>query len=246
MSLIRSIWIFLALALGAGTVLPQPPFAQSAAAPQPNSAPSVDIFQAGLRALGFAFKAKGSFGGGANHGEIVRIVITTGEQVRIDTGVGWSWPIGGPDNTRGHAFWGNQVWRVPRDPFLSPTPIGAEADWIKLLGELPDGTILGLVQGELGPRRAVLSPDGRISALLEAETTGERRETALLAQEERDYADGRRLEMRRSERGGRGFDVFLVDGGRVQNLSDCGDDACGQPSLSPDGTAVHFIRSRRR
>jgi len=75
------------------------------------------------------------------------------------------------------------------------------------------------------PGAAVLPPP---------ETSEERRLNGLLLQEDRDYANGWRLEIRRSARGGRGFDVFLITDGATRNISDCGDDACGQPSLAPD------------
>ena len=62
-------------------------------------------------------------------------------------------------------------------------------------------------------------------------------------QEARDYADGARLEVRDSERGGRGRDVFLIEGASERNLTDCGDDLCGQPARSMDGATFFYIRS---
>jgi hypothetical protein len=41
-------------------------------------------------------------------------------------------------------------------------------------------------------------------------------------------------------------DVSVADADVVKNISDCGDDACGQPSLSPDGRYVVYIRSPAR
>ena len=58
--------------------------------------------------------------------------------------------------------------------------------------------------------------------------------------------DGRELRVERSARGGRGFDVFLVSGNVARNLSDCGDDTCGQPSLSPQSQRALYIRAGRR
>lgn len=53
-----------------------------------------------------------------------------------------------------------------------------------------------------------------------------------------------RLVIRSSKRGGWGQDVFIEwNGHKPTNLSDCGDDFGGQPSLSADGTRVLWIRS---
>jgi hypothetical protein len=67
----------------------------------------------------------------------------------------------------------------------------------------------------------------------------------VLLQEARSYADGTRPEVRDSERGGRGRDVFLIEGTSERNLSDCGDNLCGQPARSIDGATVFYIRSVR-
>jgi len=82
--------------------------------------------------------------------------------------------------------------------------------------------------------------------LPQPETDQERARVSMLLQENLAYAKGRQLIVRRSERGGRGYDVSLAAGDSVKNLSDCGDDACGQPSLSPDGRYVLYIRAVAR
>ncbi len=82
--------------------------------------------------------------------------------------------------------------------------------------------------GELQVASSSLSPE-------------EKTQVAHLMQEARSYTGGIALVVDRSERGGRGFDVFLRTDDDSYNLSDCGDDSCGQPSLSADRRRVLFI-----
>ncbi len=125
------------------------------------------------------------------------------------------------------------------------TPVGAPADWRKLLGVLPDETVIGFVEDEPFPRPALLSRDGERTDLPPPADDAERKQIGVLLQEARGYADGARLEVRDSERGGRGRDVFLIEGARERNLSDCGDDLCGQPARSMDGATFFYIRGAR-
>jgi hypothetical protein len=127
----------------------------------------------------------------------------------------------------------------------SETPVGAPAEWRKLIGVAPDGTVLGFVEDDPRPRPALLQSNGRLAALPAPTDDSERKRNGLLLQEMRDYADGIRLEVRDSERGGRGRDIFLVQGPSQRNLSHCNDDLCLQPSRSSDGNYVFFIRATR-
>jgi hypothetical protein len=120
------------------------------------------------------------------------------------------------------------------------------ADWRKLLGVLPDGTILGFVEDDPRPRPALLAPDGSRLELPPPADDAERKRNGALLQEGRDYADGTRLEVRDSERGGRGRDVFLIGSPAPVNLTDCGDDLCGQPSRPLNGLEVFYIRGERQ
>jgi len=65
-----------------------------------------------------------------------------------------------------------------------------------------------------------------------------------LLKEDRRYTEGL-MEVSRSKHGGRGFDVYYTIGQQTLNVSDCGDDLCGQPSLSPDGQCVLYVRHER-
>ena len=169
----------------------------------------------------------------------------TGSRSRLGAAGDLSWPVLAPDGTTVFALRGRQLVRfgvsVPND-----APVGPEADWLKLMGVGPDGVVLGFMAGRPRAHPALATASGELRLLPQPETPDELRNVSLLLQENRTYADGRELRVERSTRGGRGFDVFLVAGGMVRNLSDCGDDACGQPSLSPDGQRALYIRAARR
>jgi hypothetical protein len=108
---------------------------------------------------------------------------------------------------------------------------------------LPDGSVLGFAADEPRARPALLSPDGSVQVLPAPETDADRQRESFALQEERDYADGTRLRVHRSERGGQGFDIFLVKDGTQRNLTDCGNCRCGQPALTADGSALLYVRA---
>jgi hypothetical protein len=202
------------------------------------------VFSAGLDRLGLVFKGIGSLAGGDETGAVWRVDLRTGEKRRIGAASDVAWPVPSPDGAAVFALQGRQVIRIGVADGQA-SPLGVPADWRKLIGALPDGTILGFVADDPRPRPAVLAPDGRRTELPPPADDAERRRNGALLQQGRDYADGVRLEVRDSQRGGRGHDVFLINGAEVRNLTDCGDDSCGQPSRSADGAAVFFIRSAR-
>ena len=210
-------------------------------------APSSDIrtsvgqvFWDGVRRLGVVFRSIGSLGGGARRGEIWLVTASTLERRQVGSGADWSWPIMTNDNMFVYAMRGGQVRRISGDG--TDIVVSDGPAWYKLLGVSPDGTVIGFLATQPWPHLATLTPGGDLQTAVPGEE--ERERVAYLLQEPRDYADGTRLEVRRSERGGRGYDVFLLSDGRSRNLSDCGDDSCGQPSLTPDGKHVLFIRQR--
>src|SRR5262249_12461574 len=151
--------------------------------------------------------------------------------------------VSSPDGTGVYALHGRQVVRIAIADGKE-TPIGEPAEWRKLLGVLSDGTVLGFIEDDPRPRPALLGPDRKLTDLPPPADDAERRRNGALLQEGRDYADGTRLEVRDSERGGRGRDVFLIDTGS-RNLTDCGDDFCGQPSRSQDALTVFYVRRPR-
>jgi hypothetical protein len=220
-----------------GAVLAQPPSTASGA----SGGRMARVFAAGLEQLSLVFKGIGSLGGGATSGEIWRLDLRTGERRRIGNTADLAWPVPSPDGTAVYALRDSQVLRIPIAGG-GETPIGAPADWRKLLGILPDGTVLGFVEGEPRPRPALMTPDGGHVDLVAPVDEAEQKRNGALLQEGRDYADGVRLEMRDSTRGGRGRDVFLIDHTGARNLTDCGDDFCGQPARSQDGVTIFYVR----
>ena len=241
-----SIW-FRKLALSscslllAGTVLAQAP-----AAPQSSQESALGkIFAAGLNSLRLVLVGIGSLGGGTEStGVVWRVDIRNGEDRRIGIAGGFAWPVPLSNGQAVFALRDRQVVRISVNDG-SETLVGAPAEWRKLLGVVPDGTVLGFVEDDPRPRPALLEPGGRLVELPAPADEGERKRNGLLLQDARDYADGVRLEVRDSERGGRGRDIFLVEGPKQRNLSNCGDDLCSQPSRSIDGNYVFFIRAPR-
>jgi hypothetical protein len=244
----RSIW-FRKVALSAcslllaGTVLAQAP-----AAPQSSRESALEkIFAAGLNSLRLVLVGIGSLGGGTEStGVVWRVDIRNGEDRRLGIAGGFVWPVPSPNGLAVFALRDRQVVRIAVSDG-SETLVGAPAEWRKLIGVAPDGTVLGFVEDDPRPRPALLEPGGggRLVELPAPADEGERKRNGLMLQDARDYADGVRLEVRNSERGGRGRDIFLVEGPKQRNLSNCGDDLCSQPSRSIDGNYVFFIRASR-
>ena len=125
-------------------------------------------------------------------------------------------------------------------------PFGPEADWRKLVGVDGPGDVLGFIAGRPRAQPALIAKNGEIALLPQPATEQEQERVSMLLQENLAYANGRKLLVTRSERGGRGFDVSVADADVVKSISDFGDDACGQPSLFPDGRYVVYIRSPAR
>jgi len=199
-------------------------------------------FSTGLDKLGIVFRGIGSLASDAGQGAVWRVDLRTGERRRIGSAADLAWPVPSADGAGVYALRGRQVIRLDVDGG-GETPVGAPADWRKLLGALSDGTVLGFIEDDPRPRPSLLQPAGSLAELPPPADHAERKRNAALLQEGRDYADGIRLEVRDSARGGRGRDVFLIDSAGTRNLSDCGDDRCGEPARSQDGRAVFYIRA---
>jgi len=202
------------------------------------------VFAAGLKTLGLVFRGFGNLSGGVAVGAVWRVDNRTGERQRIGNATDLAWPVLSPDGTGVYALRGRQVIRMEVADGRE-IPVGVAADWRKLLGVLPDGTVLGFVEDDPRPRPALIAPDGERTELPPPTDAEELKRNGALLQEGRDYADGTRLEVQDSTRGGRGRDVFLIDSaGSQKNLTDCGDNLCGQPSRSQD--MIIYIRGPRR
>ncbi len=222
-----------------GAVVAQP----SSAAPQANR--TQWSLSDGLKRLGLLFSDIGSLASGPVAGEVWRVDKRTGERRRIGAAADLSWPVPSPDGQFVYALRGRQAVRIAVSDGRE-APVGEPVDWRKLLGADPEeGTVLGLVDDEPFPRPALLHKGGERIDLPPPADDAARKQIGVLLQESRSYADGARLEVRDSERGGRGHDVFLIEGAHEQNLSDCGDDLCGQPARSMDGTMFFYVRGVR-
>jgi hypothetical protein len=226
-------WVLM-LALHAAAQEPAPAPAESSAWSQG--------FWSAIAKLGFVFKTVGSLGGGVDQGQVWMFDLATGEQRPIASAGALAWPVLGPDDRTIFALRGGQLVRLsPRGG--DAVPLGTEAGWRKLVAVDSQSNVMGFVAGKPRVHPALMTPGGELRRLPQPETDEERERVSLLLQENRAYADGRQLIVRRSTRGGRGYDVSLVTNGEARNLSDCGDDLCGQPSLSPDRRYVLYVRA---
>lgn len=236
--------LFPMLVLAASASAQPPP--PNAAPVQPNTAPVQSAlsqaFWGGLAQINMLFKGAGNLANGATHGAIWRLDLATGNQQQIGSSDTLSWPVGATADGPVFALRGRRLVRFGADD--TEVPVGDNGMWRKLLGVLPDGSVLGFVVAEPRARPALLSPDGRMRVLPAPEADEDRQREAFALQEERDYANETGLRVRRSERGGRGFDIFLIKDGTQRNLTDCGNDRCGQPSLTADGRALLYIRAK--
>jgi hypothetical protein len=228
-----AVWLF--LGGPAATQSPSPP-------PQ---ASWMDAFSGGLKRMGLLFSDFASLSTGPAAGDLWRFDAKTGQRRRIGAPRGLSWPAPAPDGSVVYALRGSQAVRITVADGRE-VPVGAPAPWRKLIGVDPrDETVIGLIDDRPWPHPALLDAEGKRTDLPPPSGVAERKQIGVLLQEARSYADGAQLEVRDSERGGRGRDVFLTDGTGERNVSDCGDDLCGEPARSVDGTALFYIQSAR-
>jgi len=163
---------------------------------------------------------------------------------RISAAANLAWPVFDCKNGSVYAIQQDRIVRLSGDG-QSLTQVDDQNQWLKLFGVAENGDILGLVLGQQEGVPAILHANGTISLIAATNSEETAGLSSLLEQENRVYAGGRSLSVERSSRGGRGFDVFFKEGEQVANVSDCGDDRCGQPSLSPDFRTVLYVRKSR-
>lgn len=219
-----------------------------AAAPPPPStatAPSStwsNGFWAALEKLGVVFKSISDLGAGADGGQVWIVDVASGIQHRIVTPASVAWPVFGRD---GHTVFALLDGRVVRLSILGgdPVPLGSAMGWRKLLGVDAENNVVGFIAARPRVSPAMLTPTGELRVFPLPESDSERERVSLLLQENRAYADGSELIVKRSTHGGRGYDISLVTKSSNKTLSDCGDDYCGQPSLSPDRRYVVYVRT---
>ena len=243
------IWSLASLSLPAASLATSLLLGGALAAQAPPAAPQsgwMQTFSGGLKRLGLLFSNIGSLASGPSAGEVWSFDKKTGQRRRIGAQADLAWPVPSPDGQFIYALRGRQPVRIAFSDGRE-APVGEPVGWRKLLGVDPeDGAALGFVDDEPFPRPALLRKDGERIDLPPPADDAARKQIGILLQESRSYADGTRLEVQDSERGGRGRDVFLIEGAQEQNLSDCGDDVCGQPARSMDGTVFFYVRSARR
>lgn len=223
---------------------PPPPSPSATAQAKPSDRVSATFWGSVVDQLKHTLKNIGSLGeGAANRG---RIFVADPSRPRpearpLSVDGDLSWPVMAPNGTV-YVLREGKLGRLNGAGRF--VPVGPQQQrWMKLIGVGSDGTVLGLLTAPPFGRPAMFSK-GALEVGPAPATPELRRQHGVLIQESREYDGGRQLRVARSERGGRGFDVYYystVRLGRV-NVSDCGDDQCGQPSLSPDGSKILFIR----
>jgi hypothetical protein len=184
--------------------------------------------------FGLTLKWVSNLGGGADGGQVWIVDLEKGEQRQIASTEALAWPVLNPDGSAIFALRGGKLIRVTLGSG-EMVPIGTEAGWRKLIGVDKEKNVIGLVAGTPFAQPAVMTSQGELHLLPQPETAEEQKRVSFLLQEDHMYTDGRRLMVKRSRRGGRGYDISLISDSAEKYLSDCGDDACGQPSLSLDG-----------
>ncbi|MGA1795649.1 MAG: hypothetical protein ACMUIL_07300 [bacterium] len=155
-----------------------------------------------------------------------------------------AWPILDPKDQTIYAIQQDRIVQLGDDG-QSITEVDKQKQWIKLFGVTEHGDVLGMIYEDGESILATLHADGKITLSPAPQSDEEQEQKSILEQEHRAYAGNRSLYVKRSTRGGRGFDVFFKRGEDVFNLSDCGDDRCGQPSFSPDFRRALYVRKSR-
>jgi hypothetical protein len=205
-----------------------------------------DVVWTILDHLGITTAPVGMLGeGGTAKGEIWIAASDGSKRHRLTDRVEYSWPVFTADGEAVLALRGASLVRIESG---SPVPVTLAEDTSlnKLLGARPDGSVVGIVpEGPFG-RLATVAPSGSVTLLPAPATREEKRLMATLLGESRVYRDDRKLLVDRADfedHTRRGFDVYIETAKGRLNLSQCETSACGQPSLSPQGDWVAYIRN---
>ncbi len=208
-----------------------------------------NVLQTFLDYLQMTFEAIGSLGDSVvESGQLWSVELdSTGKPFkarRIGKQNNLAWPVGRPEGKIIYALQKNQIVRFNAED-QSTEFVDTDPHWVKLLGVNQDGAILGMIYQNDENRSAILTKNGDLQVSQPPTSDEEKTQRSRFLQENRSYVGNRTLFVERSERGGRGFDVFLKTEDQIVNISDCGDDSCGQPSVSPDFRRVFYIRQPR-
>lgn len=226
----------MSMVLGLGMLSAQ----AQAPAGQPGTA--MGLFWSAVDQMGIVLRSVGNLSQGASAGAVWIADLATGKARKIDTPAPLAWPVLAPDGRTIFALRAGQLVRLGIQGGV-PAPVSTGARWRKLLGVGPHNTVLGFVDAGAQVRAAILTAAGALKVLPAPRTDKERAQIAQLLQENRSYADGYDLLVKRSTHGGLGYDVALVTHGKGRDVTDCGDDRCGQASLSPDRRDLLYVRS---
>jgi hypothetical protein len=162
---------------------------------------------------------------------------------RIGTDSSLAWPVSPPG--------GDKIWALQAGHLVSVAADGSIAKpaddtrWCKLLGATSAGQVLGFVAAKPQAVPAIFTPPAGLVRGVPEDDGESAEKLAVLRQDTRSYAGQTRLSVARSERGGRGFDVYLSGPSGRSNVSDCGDDSCGQASLASEPDRVLYVRAPR-
>ena len=99
----------------------------------------------------------------------------------IGRAVDLAWPAPSPNGLTVFALRGKQVVSTAVSDG-SETLVGAPANWRKLTGVAPDGTVLGFIEDGPRPRPALIQPNGRLAARPARADDSERKRNGLLLQ----------------------------------------------------------------
>jgi hypothetical protein len=155
-----------------------------------------------------------------------------------------SWPVIGQDNSAIYAIQDKNLIKISMNGRVVDV-LSSDHKWLKLLGVVQENSILGIVREGNETYPAIFIIDKKQLKVDTSLTNEEAANKSILLQETRTYIGSRKLYVERSERGGRGFDVYYKFNDKVINISDCGDDSSRQPSLSPDYKMILFIKQSR-
>lgn len=207
------------------------------------------FFKTLLDHLHMVFESIGSLGDGAvQAGQLWSVELDDSGQpskpVRLGALNNLAWPVVGANGETIYALQQGKVVKLAQGGNAAEV-VHSNAHWIKLLGTSPDNSILGMIYLDGQIRPAILAESGDLKIPPSANTPEDQTQLAKLMQESRAYTNNRALYVDRSERGGRGFDVYFKSNDHSVNLTDCGNDTCGHASIAPNFKSVLFIRQSR-